>query len=130
MALVMAPLTQNHPYYTLLVNFRTHMREKKEFDLQWVRSYCLWKNSRYHSVLKTTLQVALAEQLILFGKNPVDILKFEYSGDEKMLRLPKDVLHKIERRFINFLLSEYNKILFLEKAAEQKEPVEYKGPYQ
>jgi len=110
--LVMKPLTPDHPYYQLLANFRTYMKEKKEFELSWIRSYCLWENKKYRSVLKSTFQIALAEQLLLFGKDPIDVIKYEFVRDGDFYKYPEDMRFAAERSFINQMLQKYNEILF------------------
>jgi len=107
---LMTGILPDHPNFLLMKNFQEILNSGKKIPLSWIHSGCLYQSDRYADMFKSHLHIALAERLILFGKDPKPILEIELNS-EKLMQLSKHNRHQLERAFINKLLMNYQMIL-------------------
>jgi len=100
-------ITHDHPHFQTMKNYQKLHSAGKKPNLAWVGSFC-----RYNDDMKCTLQIVLAERLILFGKDPSFILNSDLDRGEEFYMMSNEERKQTMYKYIDMLLDIYNRILY------------------
>ena len=100
---MLSHINVTHPHFRAMMNYqKLHIAGKKP-NHAWVMSFCLYERLP-HPELKCTLQIVLAERLILFRKDPTCIINYELDRGDMFYRLSHEERKQVMDRYIDNLL--------------------------
>jgi len=100
-------IAENHPHFQAMKNYQKIHANGKKPSLSWVGNFC-----RYNDEMKCTLQIVLAERLILFEKDPSKILRFDLDRGYDFYMMSHEERNQAMGLYIDKLLYMYGEILY------------------
>jgi len=99
-------ISEDNPHFQAMKNYQDIHISGKKPSLSWVTSCC-----RYKDDIKCTLQIVLAERLILFGKDPDAILGYSLDQGFEFHMMSIENRKQVMELYIDKILHMYRNIL-------------------